>query len=93
MIRSTEQCQRLWQPEIELVDNKQLQKLLNENSPLVLDCTGEYRENFIAKSIIVGPEGGWSEEEIEKFKNLNLGICKISELVLPAWIAGYTYLT
>ena len=31
---------------------------------------------------VVGPEGGWSENEIEKFRNLKMQFIKLSENIL-----------
>jgi 16S rRNA (uracil1498-N3)-methyltransferase len=43
------------------------------------------------QQIIVGPEGGFSKNEILNFQNMNLKPSFIDCGVLPAWIAGYTY--
>ena len=94
LIRSTEQCQRLSRPIIRSVCKKELEELLIKFSPAVLDvCGQEYDGVKQHSSVLVGPEGGWSKNELNQFRDQNLDIIKTGNLVLPAWIAGYSYLS
>ncbi len=40
---------------------------------------------------LVGPEGGWSERELQEFQRLELEFVSIGTTVFPAWLAGFRY--
>jgi RsmE family RNA methyltransferase len=44
-------------------------------------------QSSLVNSCIIGPEGGWSVEEIEQFINLNISINSQEGLIYPAWLA------
>ncbi len=94
IIRSSEQGERLFLPEIEILKAKdELLNLIEQHKPLVLH-TQDTKSKNIEKdhsSILVGPEGGWSQEEINRFKNLNLDFVNLGQTIYPAWLAGYSW--
>jgi RsmE family RNA methyltransferase len=40
------------------------------------------------QTALIGPEGGWSESEIQYFQSLNLSFASLGSIIYPAWIAG-----
>lgn len=58
---------------------------------VVLDPRGERRE-ITEDVLMIGPEGGWSEKEIEYFKSKNLPIISIGEQVLRVETAAIAVL-
>jgi 16S rRNA (uracil1498-N3)-methyltransferase len=58
---------------------------------VVLDPRGERRE-ITEDVLMIGPEGGWSEKEIEYFKSKNLPIVSIGEQVLRVETAAIAIL-
>lgn len=92
LTRSCEQSESLWKPEI-IVTDTSLEEILKTQKPLVLEQTKDSRlkqKNHV-DSVLVGPEGGWSDAEKSLFKDLNTQIYSLGKVNLPAWIAGYTY--
>lgn len=75
MIEASEQCGRADVPEVgEIMNLESSIKNYGENA-VFLDSSGVsiHKSNFLnLKSIFIGPEGGWSESEIERFKEANL---------------------
>jgi 16S rRNA (uracil1498-N3)-methyltransferase len=66
LINSSQQCGRSNIIEIEILNN--LDEFLNKYDSIALDFDGEKIEcKEINKSIIIGPEGGFSENEKNKF--------------------------
>jgi 16S rRNA (uracil1498-N3)-methyltransferase len=103
---SAEQCGRIFVPEIELslfsIFNLQSGitgdgdwKLVTANN-FVLDQDGEGfgRDNLNLNEIgfFVGPEGGFSQKEKDKFKELGIKFVKISENILRSETAGMAFL-
>jgi RsmE family RNA methyltransferase len=43
------------------------------------------------KPAIIGPEGGWTETEINYFQSLNLSFASLGSTIYPAWIAGLVW--
>ena len=58
---------------------------------VVLDPKGEKRE-ITEDVLIIGPEGGWSDKELEYFKSKNLPIVSIGEQVLRVETAAIAIL-
>ena len=96
LIRSCEQAQKLFKPTIKIVDKLDLPDLISTHSPIVLQA-GSISQNISSsglgssKSVIVGPEGGWSQGEIATFKENDLRFESLGSEVYPAWLAGYTW--
>jgi len=42
-------------------------------------------------SALVGPEGGWSQEEKDFFINNNFQFYNLGDIIYPAWLAGFGY--
>ena len=74
-----------------------------EGEKIVFDPSGELIQDsrfmnhesstLNPKSIFVGPEGGWTPQEIERFKNLNIEIFSLGKLTLRAETAAIVALT
>ncbi len=95
---SVEQSERLWRPELfSFLDVSDWINSLNKNDFVSISVTRTDNtiglrkwisnkkfikgKNFIIWNVI-GPEGGWSKKEIEKFRNLKLQFIKLSENIL-----------
>jgi 16S rRNA (uracil1498-N3)-methyltransferase len=61
--------------------------------PTILELPTKNQQTLNNKTntIVVGPEGGFSEDESKLFKELKLQYFSLNTNVLPAWIAGYSY--
>jgi 16S rRNA (uracil1498-N3)-methyltransferase len=92
LIRSCEQSETVWKPEIVIADMT-LEEILKNQKPLVLERVkgSNIEEKSGFDSVLVGPEGGWSDSENKLFKSLNSTTHSLGKVNLPAWIAGYTY--
>ncbi len=103
LIRSCEQAEVAYLPKIVLLNKQDLETELQKYSPVVLDCTMYNTLSFVTevftpltspshsqtnKPALVGPEGGWSEHEIQYFQSLNLSFISLGAIIYPAWIAG-----
>jgi 16S rRNA (uracil1498-N3)-methyltransferase len=100
LIRSCEQSQIIFKPEIIFLPKADLKDLLKENQPKVLDTEkkSELTQNDNQKNsldtkevIMVGPEGGFSEKEKKLFRDYNLEIINLEKIIYPSWIAGFVY--
>jgi RsmE family RNA methyltransferase len=97
LIRSCEQAQNVFLPRINLVsDNDQLHSLLVSYSPIVLEAseqanTADKADMSSNKAVLVGPEGGFSDFELDKFGQLGLSFYSLGEIVYPSWLAGFSY--
>jgi 16S rRNA (uracil1498-N3)-methyltransferase len=93
LIRSTEQSQNPYRPEIILLEVENFKSLIQELKPSVLDCMSKNinSSSLNLESVLVGPEGGWSETENKLFQKLNLPDYNLGSIILPSWLAGYTY--
>lgn len=98
-IEAAEQCGRADVPFIEssqyLADS--IQEL--KNKAFIFDPSGTPFEtsllatDYSSLSIFIGPEGGWSEKEIERFKELGVEIFSLGQLTLRAETAAIVALT
>ncbi|HYC34176.1 MAG TPA: RsmE family RNA methyltransferase [Candidatus Paceibacterota bacterium] len=87
LIEASEQCGRGDIPTLK--DARKLTDVLTEENLIVCDMGGEKIENQESEiKILVGPEGGWSEEERKLFKDKNLKIVSLGETVLRAETAA-----
>ena len=95
---ASEQCGRITIPEIsEPIDFDESLKLVNENNlNIIFDASGEIfsKNNSPTTNIFIGPEGGWTEEEIEKTKKLKFKTTSLGPLILRGETAAIvaTYL-
>ena len=92
---ASEQSGRSIIPEIsEPVNFEKSLELIEQNSLNILfDISGEKfpeinLNNFEKINIFIGPEGGWTDNEIEKMKNLNFKIASLGKLTLRAETAA-----
>lgn len=72
---------------------KSLELIKKEDLNILFDISGEkfseiIKNNFEKANIFIGPEGGWTENEIEKVKNLNFKIASLGRLTLRAETAA-----
>jgi len=95
---SLEQSERLWRPELfDFIDVFDWIESLNKNDFVSVSVTRNEntiglrkwisnKKIFNRKNIIIwnviGPEGGWSKNEIKKFQNLKMQFIKLSENIL-----------
>jgi 16S rRNA (uracil1498-N3)-methyltransferase len=89
LIEAGEQCGRGDVPELgEIIDLEDAIQFA-ENI-IIFDKSGDPVENTfeVAASIFIGPEGGWSEKEINMFKERGAHICSLGPLTLRAETAA-----
>jgi 16S rRNA U1498 N3-methylase RsmE len=97
LIRSTEQCERVFRTQIIFLEKKSALRLIEQIKPTVADTLVYYKsdsedkkdkknsENDLKMSILIGPEGGFSDSERSFFASKNLKISSLGELVYPGW--------
>lgn len=102
LIRSCCQSETVRMPKIKILNKLEFEKKLFDYKPVVLEGGVKNRE-FIKddlvsiqntndiESILVGPEGGWSQAEKLSFEKNKLNYFSLGETVFPAWLAGYSY--
>lgn len=97
LIRTCEQGEILFKPEI-IFEEKNLAEILKVYSaPTVLDLPENYPHveklstNLNKNVVLVGPEGGWSDKERRVFNDFKVPIFSLGNTVFPAWMAGYTF--
>ena len=89
LIEASEQCGRGDVPELgEIVDLEDA--IQSAENIIIFDKGGDPVENTfeVAASIFIGPEGGWSEKEINMFKERGAHICSLGPLTLRAETAA-----
>lgn len=93
LTRSLEQSQNPFLPEVIIVKKPEILDLLKKYKPTILHQTTSKNsiDQQISSSVLVGPEGGFSPQELEVFNNLGLTQTSLGDKVFPAWLAGYTY--
>lgn len=95
LIRSCEQSENPYLPTIEVIDKIKLTQYLESNNIMgtVLELPTKNIKPSLTKmdTIIVGPEGGFSDSEIKFFEDKQYPFYSIKCNVLPAWLAGYSY--
>jgi len=98
-VEASEQCGR---GDVPLIDNSQkiIDISLNDQEKfIVFDSSGVpfdsslLSTNYRLLSILVGPEGGWSDKEIERFKEAKMEIFNLGKLTLRAETAAVVALT
>jgi 16S rRNA (uracil1498-N3)-methyltransferase len=90
---ASEQCGRGDVPVLEEITN--LESIISNSEKIVtFDITGELISNLKLEidnySILIGPEGGWSEKELSLFKEKNIPIYSLGGLTLRAETAAIT---
>jgi len=89
-IEASEQCGRGDIPQI--VEPITIEKAISQaEKAIVFDSSGKSLkelDKIETKSIFIGPEGGWSENEISKFKSQNFEILNLGDLTLRAETAA-----
>lgn len=87
---ASEQCGRGDLPELSEIKN--LDEILDEKNLIVFDGSGRdfvsSKPQALSFKLLVGPEGGWSEKEIAKFKEKNIPIYSLGNLTLRAETAA-----
>lgn len=94
ILRACELSEHYWAPTLTFIEESELDEYLDKYKPVVLEQVDESDSNPQTsnnQTILVGPEGGWSSSEIEKFKTLGLPFHSMGEVVYPAWLAGFAY--
>lgn len=95
LVRSCEQSERVFKPEINVVKDQNLDDLITKYNPVVLDQNGIEKAkidlSLLKMPVLVGPEGGWSEKEKQKFVENKLNLVSLGEVVFPAWLAGFSW--
>jgi RsmE family RNA methyltransferase len=93
LVRSCCQGEIVQMPEIVVLNEAQFKQTLSDYKPIVLEGNQDsnINNNPPAKSILVGPEGGWSVKEKQDFESFGLSYLNLGEVVLPAWLAGFSY--
>jgi 16S rRNA (uracil1498-N3)-methyltransferase len=92
-IEASEQCGRADVSVVESIMGLEECIMDGEGEKIIFDPTGEpfyssIIHNIYSASLFVGPEGGWTEKEIEKFKDLNIKIFSLGNLTLKAETAA-----
>lgn len=95
LIRACEQCENPFLPTLELINNSSLTQYLSANKTLgtILELPSKNKQEQSVKldTIVVGPEGGFSPQEVQFFKDNQYPFYSIECKVLPAWLAGFSY--
>jgi RsmE family RNA methyltransferase len=94
LIRSCEQSEIVYIPKLHIVEfgSDEFVKLLKEHRPRLMHCDSNSKpSNGASSSVLVGPEGGWSDEEIEYFGVAGLDQVYFEGVVYPAWVAWFRY--
>ena len=97
-IEASEQCGRADVPVLGSIMGLEECIMGAEGEKIVFDITGEpfsssVIHNIYPISLFVGPEGGWTEKEIEIFKESNAKIFSLGKLTLRAETAAIVALT
>lgn len=94
VLRGCELAEHYWAPEIEFVEENKVEELLTSLQPAVLEKEPENIAELgkdSPQTVLVGPEGGWSQSEVAYFQKLGLNFTSLGDTVYPAWLAGFTY--
>lgn len=91
LIRACEQSESAWKPELEVLDWSQSLELIKQLKPTLLEIGSSEKTQQPSNHCLVGPEGGWSQDELETFKEINLNQVNLGDTVYPAWLAGFTF--
>lgn len=92
-IEASEQCGRADVPVVESIMGLEECIMVKEGEKIIFDSSGNsfpypIIHNTHPISLFVGPEGGWSEKELEMFKNVNAKIFSLGKLTLRAETAA-----
>ena len=70
------------------VSNLGLEELIKQHKPMVLDSSGSHSKG-LSEAILVGPEGGFSEQEYKLFEYYKLPMFSLGSNIYPGWLAGF----
>lgn len=88
MMNSALLAERAWMPDLVLINsNDLLESLYKSERPVICDIHGESKSMSIS-CILIGPEGGFSQNEYARFDKLNLSRVSLGDYTYPAWLAG-----
>ncbi len=98
IVEASEQCGRADVPVLGSVMTLEECIMEVEEEKIVFDITGEHFSsslihNTCPVSIFIGPEGGWTEKELELFKQKGAKIFSLGPLTLRAETASIVALT
>lgn len=105
LVRSCSQAQILYKPQVEVkTDLENIQDCINTTSQenqkfALLDFAGkqilnqpEVANEFDYSGVIVGPEGGFSSQEVALLgASKNVFKVAMGEIIYPGWLAGYSF--
>lgn len=92
LIRSCEQSQNAYMPTIRHINQGEIVPLLKEFRPVWLDCGSQSIGTSIQTiHALVGPEGGFDNEEVALFSSLALQSVSMGPIVYPSWVAGFAW--
>jgi RsmE family RNA methyltransferase len=96
VIRACELGEVAHKPTIEVVSKAKAYQYLEHQEAAVLACTSDAvdfnsQDESPKSAILVGPEGGWSPQEIADFQTYQTPFISLGQQIFPAWLAGYTY--
>jgi len=93
LIRSCCQCETAWKPHIQK-EVVTIDKVLSKKDIIVMDSSFNDTQSESKQkknACFVGPEGGWSDNEQELFKQFSASKIFYSGIVYPAWFAGLAF--
>jgi len=95
-MRAAKQSENPFLPNLKLIENQsELKNLYKEYQPIVLEqAAANYKFKFSTdkkQAVLVGPEGGWSQAELQNFRKLGLSSLSLGKTVLPGWLAGFFF--
>jgi 16S rRNA (uracil1498-N3)-methyltransferase len=97
LLRSCEQAEKAYKPKIKIIDKLSFLEKIDSYKPVVLEIPNDINVNIFKLeknniwTILVGPEGGWSANELSLFENKKLAFDSLGSTVYPSWLAGYTW--
>jgi 16S rRNA (uracil1498-N3)-methyltransferase len=91
-VRSCEQAELAYKPRFSFLKLGEIEEVLASLKPVVLHTQATETQSEVSLNCcLVGPEGGWSQKEIENFKQIGLPLVSLGQTVWPAWLAGFSW--
>lgn len=92
---TVKQSLSLWVPEIEIADNSAMMQQMSAepHNYLVLDPGGVEQTEWCDEVLVIGPEGGWSQAELDFFRASEIRILRLPMPVLTAPAAALAALS
>jgi 16S rRNA (uracil1498-N3)-methyltransferase len=103
LIRSCEQSENLFLPKLNILEKAEILEKLEKEQFLILQKNSKenFKLNFstlflntknpFKYKVLVGPEGGWSNNELTIFENKKLLFLELKDVVYPGWLAGFVF--